>query len=427
MPIVTKGNYADYYKAYGLPVPPHIIDYEQNRCNPQANSVPPDIMTRLTHDREISVIYAHPNVGKTPFAYSIVRALASGVQMEALHKPMGDKRSTLIVSGEMDEHQWGKYQLWNDKMYPESRDAFVEIYRYQQKHDTALGREYLEGLVRHVNEKHQGQKKVSVLVLDSIKTLTAAGDNPSKFNEFFENLNILRQRHGWTIIVIHHTNKSGKSYGTVNIDVKVDNMICLGKDFRSVCENITGTEPWIRPTKESKLDDYYDFVQTKVAQKMLSGSYANSIYFFMGLQKGRMFSTENKLPVLMRMLPEDEHPKWEAVDILADESPYSWRAFEMQRHGTGETMDGDHHEVESLPLNSTKEANPPQEDRKPTYKELLASRDRNLVLEWLCKGYVAGFTTRKKLAEWLGCKRQDIDNLMHNDYYSSIRMEDLKV
>ena len=65
------------------------------------------------------------------------------------------------------------------------------------------------------------------------------------------------------------------------------------------------------------------------------------------------------------------------------------------------------------------------EDRKPTYKELLKSRDRELVLKWLRKAYAEGYTTRPQMAEWLGCKKSDIDHLMSNGYYEHITMDDL--
>ena len=241
MPIYLNNELPRFYKKHNFSLPSDIVDYEQDRCNPDTDGNVTELMTRLFKDQEISVLVGEPHVSKTPLSYSIARTMACGKPLDNLHKPMGDTRSTLILSGEMSDHQWGKYKEWNDRMYlSESADTFVEIYNSRFKLDTPEGRNYIEGLVRHVNSTHPNKKKVSVLILDNIKSLTSNGDNKKIWNELFDFLDDLRKHHGWTFIVIHHTNKDGKSYGTVDINAKVDNMIYIGKRFGEICVYVHG-------------------------------------------------------------------------------------------------------------------------------------------------------------------------------------------
>lgn len=420
MTIYREHELPRFFRKHNLRIPPDMVDYEQDRCNPDADGNVTELMTRLFKDQEISVLVGEPHVAKTPLSYSIARTMACGRPLDNLHKPMGDTRSALIISGEMSQHQWGKFKEWNDRMYPlsESADTFVEIYNSRYKLDTPEGRKYIEGLVRHVNSTHPDQKNVSVLILDNLKSLTSNGDSQQHWNKLFDFLDTLRKRHGWTIIVIHHTNKDGKAYGTVNINAKVDNMVYIGKKFGEICDLVQGTEAWIRPTEKLKLKDYFDFVQTNVAKNMLAGRYANSLFFFMGVNKGKMFSTAEKLPVFMRMLPEDEQPKWEAIDILADDSPYNWSHFEDAEQSNTTQQDDECNETEQIktvPL-----------DTKPSYDEL-RNANKELVLRWLRKAFADGRTSHRELGLWMGfdeCKaKSQIEYLLKRH---GIRDDDFK-
>ena len=396
MTIYLNNELPRFYKEHSFPLPSDIVDFEQDRCNPDTDNNAKELMTRITYEGEITVLVGEPHACKTPISYSIARTIACGKALDKLHRPMGDTRSTLIVSGEMSNLQWGKYKKWNDKMFPmpKSVDAYVEIYNSRYKLDTPEGCKYLEGLVRHVNSTHPDQKNVSVLILDNLKSLTSNGDSQQHWNKLFDFLDTLRKRHGWTIIVIHHTNKDGKSYGTVNINAKVDNMVYIGKKFGEICDLVQGTEAWIRPTEKLKLKDYYDFVQTNVAKNMLAGRYANSLFFFMGMNKGKMFSTAEKLPVFMRMLPEDEKPQWDAIDILADDSQYNWASFERTDQSEVVQHDGECNDAE--PVKAV------QSDRKPTYDELLKSSNRELSLTWFRKAFADGCVSHRDIGIWMG-------------------------
>ncbi len=416
-----------FFNDYGLQPPVNIPQFGRMLVRPNQKGIQ-SLCSRFFNAGNISVIYGRANCGKTPLHFSLATALSSGCNLDNIHTVCSEPQSCLIVSGEMNDNQWAKIKSWNEKIFPK-RDvsAFVEIANYPWKLDSTEGQQFFEDLVRRVNAGHVGQRPVSVLIFDSIKTLTSAGDNSSKWNVLFNFLNMLRERHGWTIIVIHHTHK-GKdddSFGTYDIDVKVDNKIYVGKDFAKACKKLEGVERWLPPEGDKESTQAYFASIKKMTDGMLKGKYADSIWFYLALEKGRDFKTSDKLPVLMRMLPEDEKPEWTVADILSDESPYSWSAFSGHRQNTKDNMDSAPHEAESVPLNDTKEE-APQEERKPTYKELLAAHDRDLVLRWFRKAYAGGCMTRPMLADWLGCKKPNIDNLMNNDYYAPIREEDWK-
>ncbi len=427
MALYRENEFDRFYEKNKLRKPLNIPQFDKMIVHP-SNVHNQPMLSRLFNARNITLIYGRANCGKTPLICSMAVALSSGCDLDGIHTMCPEPQSCLIVSGEMNDAQWGKIEGWNKKMFQNRCEtAFVEIANYPFKLDTDEGQQHFEDLVRRVNASHQNQKKVSVLIFDSVKTLTMAGDNPSKWNTFFDFLNKLREDHGWTIIVIHHTHK-GKddgSFGTYNIDIKVDNKIYVGKDFAIACDKLGGAERWLPPEDEKdQTNAYFSYVKYKTNEK-LSGRYADSIWFYLVLEKGRDFKPSEKLPVLMRMLPEDEHPEWYASDILHDESPWSYKNFRSSSNADSPDSMRDENKKADCSTNSSN-VDTGNEDKKPTYKELLASRDREFVLKWLRKGYAEGHKTRAKLAQWLGCEKSDIDNLMSNDYYDHIVATDLK-
>ena len=416
-----------FYRDFNLRRSVNTPSYYDMRVLP-APMQPQPLLSRCCNAGNITVIYGRANCGKTPLLFSLATALSSGCNLDNIHTVCSKPQSCLVVSGEMNNCQWAKIKAWNDKIFPiRNETTFVEIFNYPWQLDTPEGQQHIENLVRRVNKEHVGQQPVSVLIFDSIKTLTSSGDNSSKWNTFFRFLNTLRERHGWTIIVIHHTHK-GKdddSFGTYDIDIKVDNKIYIGKDFAKTCNKLEGIERWLTSEDDKQtIKDYFAFVKGKT-DEMLSGKYADSIWFYMVLEKGRDFKASEKLPVLMRMLPEDEHPHWDVMDILPDESDWSYSHFSSLSKESSNDSSEDKCEITEL-LCASADTGAVPEEKKPTYKELRESRNRELVLKWLRKGYAEGHTTRSQLSEWLGCKRYDIDNLMNNDHYDHIVMTDLK-
>lgn len=415
-----------FYRDYNMRMPMNILQYDKMLVCPATLNIQP-LVSRFFKAGNITVMYGRANCGKTPLHFSLATALSTGCNLDNVHTVCSEPQSCLIVSGEMNDAQWAKIMGWNKKTYSmKNGTAFVEIANYRWKLDTTEGQQHFEDLVRRVNADHKWQRPVSVLIFDSIKTLTSAGDSSSKWNVFFSFLNKLREQHGWTIIVIHHTHK-GKdddSFGTYDIDVKVDNKIYIGKDFAKACNKLEGIERWLPPEDDKQATkDYFAFVKGKT-DEMLRGRYADSIWFYLTLEKGRDFRASEKLPVLMRMLPEDEHPRWDVVDILPDESDWSFRTFSTLPKEASNSLE-DKAEMSNCP-NANADSDADSEEKKPTYEELLKSRNRELVQKWLRKGYAEGHTTRQKLAEWLGCKKTAIDNLMNNKHYDSIKEEDLK-
>lgn len=417
-----------FYRDYGFRAPSDIPQYDKMLVTPGGLTAQPIcVFSRLFNIGNISVLYGRANCGKTPLQYSMAWALASGCGLDGIHANGVESQSCLIVSGELNDSQWAKFDGWNKRIFPKrDSSAFVQIVNYQWKLDDENGQRYFEDLVRRANSNHPYQKPVSVVVFDNIKTLTTSGDTAAKWGKFFDFLNKLRDKHGWTIIVIHHTHK-GKdddSFGTYDIDIKVDNKIYLGRDFEKACNKVDGIERWL-PNESDKhtIKDYFTFVREKT-NEMLSGKYADSIWFYLALEKGRDFRASEKLPVFMRMLPEDEYPKWEAIDILSDESSWSYKGFKVAQQAIAKddaASDASSYDAAGEVIDTDVLA----EETKPTYERLLKSRDRELVLKWLRNAYAEGYTTRPQMAEWLGCQKHDIDNLMSNCYYKNITKNDL--
>ena len=412
-----------FYSNYGLSVPSNVPQYDNLIVRP-AEAVVKPIFSRLFNVGNISVIYGRAGCGKTPLQMSICYALAARSSLDEMHTLGSESQSCLVVSGEMSGNQMGKIMGWNERIFPKGhQNTFVEIANYPWKLDASDGQNAFEDLIRRVNAVHPSQKNVSVIIFDNIKTLTSAGDNASKWGKFFDFLNTLRQSHGWTFIVIHHTHK-GKgedSFGTYDIDIKVDNKIYVGKDFETACSKVEGIDRWLPPEGDKDANKaYFSFVRAKT-NDILSGKYTDSIWFYLALEKGRDFRTSEKLPLLMRMLPEDEHPKWDAIDILSDESAWSYKTFS----GLPKPSSIASSEVNYETITGT-DADSKTEDRKPSYNELLKYRSRSMTLKWLRQAYKEDFKTRQQMAEWLGCKKSDIDNLMNNSYYPKIMSQDLQ-
>ena len=416
-----------FYRDYGFQRPPSIPAFWEMLASPSSQNTVQPMMSRLFNAGNISVLYGRTGSGKTPLVSSLTHALATGCALDGIHTLSGAPQSCLLVSGEMSDAQRTKVENWSKRIFPtDNSTAFVDLASYPYKLDTEEGQRYFETLVQRANEQHPWQSPVSVIIFDNLKTLTAAGDTASKWNVFFDFLDRLRKTHGWTIIVIHHTHK-GKdddSFGTYNLDIKVDNKIYIGRDFEKICRKVDGIEQWLPPENDKDATrDYLNFIRDKT-HEMLSGKYADSIWFYLALEKGRDFRSSEKLPVFMRMLPEDEKPQWEAIDILPDGSPWSYQSFQnapkTQKERVEEKVDSD------AATSGTPDAGDSQADRKPTYEELRKSRDREQVLKWLRKAYAEGYKTRPRMAEWLGCNKAAIDNLMANDYYEHITEVDLK-
>ena len=420
-----------FYRDYGLRMPSDVVRYDEMLVSQKESKTQP-MLSRLFNAANISVLYGRPNIGKTPLQVSLAYALASGSNLDGIHTMCAEPQSCLVVSGEMSGGQWGKYLEWNKRIFPaKGTSAFVEIANYPYHLDTEEGQKHFENLVLRTNANHPGKKAVSVIVFDNLKSLTASGDNASGWKPFFCFLDSLRRKHGWTIIVIHHTNK-GKdeaSFGTSDIDAKVDNKIYIGRDFRKACAKFHGIEQWLPPENDRKEQGAFSaFVAGKV-NEMLDGKYADSVWFYLALEKGRDFRLSDQLPVFMRLLPEDNPPHWDAIDILPHASPWSYRSFREAQKPLLPSSIGNQEPTSEEAAGKTDAPAEPTEDaivRRPNYHELLASRDRELVIRWLRKAHAEGHTTREKMAEWLGCKRHDIDNLMSNDHYEHITKEDLK-
>lgn len=411
-----------FYHDYGFRIPANVPQFTQMLTQPCLQDRIQPMIARLFNAGSISVIYGRAGCGKTPLHFSLAHALAVGCDIDKIHKAAARPQSCLVVSGEMSAAQWDKMRKWNERIFPPPSAAFVQVANYDRKLDTEDGQRFFEDLVRRANAQHPRQSPVGVLIFDNIKTLTTGGDNATKWGMFFDFLNTLRQRHGWTIIVIHHTHK-GKddgSFGTYDIDIKVDNKIYIGRDFEKACDKVDGIERWLPPeNNKDAFSEYSTFVRERT-NEMLGGKYADSIWFYLALEKGRDFRPSEKLPVFMRMLPEDEKPQWEVVDILPDDSPWSYRSFQNAPREQKERMESD------AATSGIPDAVESQEEKKPTYRELLKFRDRGLVLKWLRKAYAEGHETRQQMAEWLGCNRAALDNLMANDYYDHITEADLK-
>lgn len=427
--IYSPNEAVDFYRAHGLRPPADLPDLDglSVDLSTPLTSKPRPVFERFLSRGDIAMIYGPPNIGKSPFADSIMYALARGCDLNPLHTT-STAMSVLMVCGEMRDDQLKKRQAWYEKMFPSPRtDTFFEVSRLPEDLATPEGQQLLENKIKQLNAKHRGQQNITLVILDSIKTLARSGDGQQGWNNLFGYLDQTRHDHDRTWVLIHHTNKGQKqSFGSFDIDIKLDVKVQLSEEIPNLEKQIS--RPGI---SSNQLKNYTDFL-SQMHYKKFSGDRAAAIRFYFTIEKGRDLKKTDRRTVLLNFVPEDAYPRWDVEEIFSPESPWSFEAWQGQTSAAPDSPIPDSQQ-QSDPKAPAGTSVPdcggttPSQDALPSYDQL-KQMPRDEVVKYLKLPVAAKHSSRSAIGAFYGLtlrKAKDaIDYLMkkHN-----IKKEDLGI
>lgn len=405
-----------FYRKYEQRPPAGLVDYDAMIVDlkDSQSSTPGPVFSRFVNRKQIVMLFGPPNIGKSPLADSMMYALARGYNLNDRHT-ISTPMTVLMVCGEMSDSELMKRKAWYEKMFPvANEETFFEIVRCSGNLADTQGQKGLEEQIAHVNAKHPGKQKVKVVILDSVKTLTRNGDSQSGWNGLFEYLDRTRVERDRTWILIHHTNKEERqSFGTFDIDIKLDVKVSLSEDITNLKEEIAGSG--VSPKMWS---DYTAHV-AHMYRKKFSGDRTDAIRFYFTITKGRALKKSDFRPILLSFVPEDENPRWEVEDISSPESPWSFDAWQKQAGGATEPQNPSRSqkggcEASTLPMPNSQsygegELIPQAHGDLPTYEELKAM-PKDEVVRHLRAAVEAGCPSRSKIGCHFRCSMADSKN-----------------
>jgi RecA-family ATPase len=187
------------------------------------------LLGNLIHSAESIILVGARGVGKTQFGLKLSLCVAAGVEMPALGK--GAQREVLYIDGETGEAtMYSRLIAMCSAGIAKVQQALVDenlLLSFKGGHegesinadiDTVEGQRQIEELM---------DGKVWLLVLDNYCSLA-----PNSFRGRSAESCLLdwidrQKKLGVTVILIHHTNKSGKSHGSIEKENRADSIFSL--------------------------------------------------------------------------------------------------------------------------------------------------------------------------------------------------------
>lgn len=130
--IYSPNKAVDFYRAHGLRPPADLPDLDglSVDLSTPLTSKPRPVFERFLSRGDIAMIYGPPNIGKSPFADSIMYALARGCDLNPLHTT-STAMSVLMVCGEMRDDQLKKDKRGMKRCSPlQERTPFLKCHAY---------------------------------------------------------------------------------------------------------------------------------------------------------------------------------------------------------------------------------------------------------------------------------------------------------
>jgi len=306
MPFYDSNNLDQLYKALGVSLPPDMEDIDSLIINEEEKVPPVPLITHLINEGNVSILYGQASIGKTFFISSLARAVSLGVPLTDFFS-IPCAHSVLTVVAETNDAVNNSKSLCCSKMFPEGNvDTFSASGRLTAKLDTTEGQKQLESLIERVNRSHPGKRPVSVIILDSLKKLTNAGDTPSGWDNLFQFMDSIRTEKGYTWIVVHHVTKENKMFGSNSLLISVENVLKCHRET----ETIQDRDPL--DLFVAKKDKYPTWLMEKV--DVWREEHPNDIWFYLAWDKGRDFIPSEKMTALLHMNPNDDKPAWKRID-----------------------------------------------------------------------------------------------------------------
>ncbi len=174
----------------------------------------------------LAMLYADRGVGKTFAALHMALAIASGTEVFKWNAP--EKRNVLYIDGEMPaiDMQMRLDEADATGMYPGRKDNFKIInYDLQAENNYYMPNLAIQEGWNYIAEN---VKWADVVIIDSISTMMRFKDsnNEDEWKPVQDWLKTLRAR-GKTVVLLHHTNKTGGSRGSFAREDIMDTVIEL--------------------------------------------------------------------------------------------------------------------------------------------------------------------------------------------------------
>lgn len=181
----------------------------------------------LLKERSVNLISGDSGSGKTLFVLSMMRALHSSSNLLHFERQIQDMPKVLFIDGEMGREQLQAYMLKQN--YPDDAPFTIlsKMDLFEDKDGDGIN--IADPINQRVLAKYIEYSEPDIIIFDNLFNLANINHNDAQevmaTNQFFA---WLRRKH--TINIIHHTNKTGKSYfGSVNHITIVDTSYLLNR------------------------------------------------------------------------------------------------------------------------------------------------------------------------------------------------------
>ncbi len=194
------------------------------------------ILAPVIQERTSTLIYAEPGIGKTWVALSIAFSILYGTNTFGSGKRWSaeEPHKVLYIDSEMSSPSFlRRLKIIRKMYYSPQKDEIPFIYKLVASEGWDLSdekgdcRSKVDKMLR-IAEKAANGKKVELLILDNLSTLSGFNDFAQSWNNIFKWLKGLKENN-CSSIVVHHCGKSGDQRGTSAKTATVDNVIRLKK------------------------------------------------------------------------------------------------------------------------------------------------------------------------------------------------------
>ena len=293
---MNKSEFLDYAKESGAYIPENLRKYSKNVDTLPAKKVKRRyVIAPIIYEKDLVLLYAPSDTGKTWISLSIGVALATGQDVFPQWK-VKQAQKTMYIPAEMSVHSLRNRLVDTNPIYGRTEDNGNFIIEPVRDIDIAskAGQNEIEVLL----EKHPGTE---VIILDNLVTLSKGATYEANWDKIVKWKQTALKN--ITVIMIHHTNKAGKYRGSSDLKNKSDFMI----EMRNHEQFLEYTAENNRKTTVVKAESELEKLYGKVEEENLT--------LYIGTEKHRDVS-KSEVPFFRAELNiNSENPKWTTIPI----------------------------------------------------------------------------------------------------------------
>ena len=264
-------------------------------------------------------MYAHAGLGKTWLSLKIASAMVAG-QTIFNRWIINESTKVLYIDGEMGEdiivRRMHKISVSFNDLTDEQKGLMHKDFLIRSVNGLELDlskeedQDKIDDLLKKASRTGSYNKKVKLLVLDNLVSLTGFNDTSKSWQGTFKWLKDLKDS-GIAVLLIHHANKEGAQRGTAHKIASVDNVLRMEKEKAST-----------------------------------PSSLAMSIH----VEKGRELAGVDKHPMKVEFFPESKTPYWKRIRSHIAKEDYQAKAEDLIASGEYKKM-GNKEIAEHLGMN----------------------------------------------------------------------------